>query len=178
MRQRQRHYSLHTYFFVCVQLDATSDKSPVTCRSRHLESLHVAIGGTTFSKSRDIVTSFALNHRSLTWILLCPSLRNAIFGWTVHNLLFKRFPKGWQLIQQSDIDVPHVCLYWCREWNLHCRLLFYLRCTGIMPGYNEGRRCNDKLILEKFDRRHLCMKTVNCVACNWTQIYFLSRDRW
>ena len=61
MRQRQRHYSLHTYFFVCVQLDATSDKSPATCRPRHLESLHVAIGGATFSKSRDIVTSFALN---------------------------------------------------------------------------------------------------------------------
>ena len=61
MRQRQRHYSLHTYFFVCVQLDATSDTSPATCRPRHLVSLHVAIGGATFSKSRDIVTSFALN---------------------------------------------------------------------------------------------------------------------
>ena len=59
-RQRQRHYSLHTYFFVCVQLDATSDKSPATCRSRLFESLHVAIAPRLFTKSRDIVTSSAL----------------------------------------------------------------------------------------------------------------------
>ena len=60
MRQRQRHYSLRTYFFICVQFDVSSNKSPVACRPRHLESLHVVIGGVTFSKSRDIVT-FALN---------------------------------------------------------------------------------------------------------------------
>ena len=42
-------------------------------------------------------------YRSLTWILRYPSLRNAIFGWTVHDLLFKHFPKGWQLIQQGGI---------------------------------------------------------------------------
>ena len=61
MRHRRWHYSLHTYFFLCIQLDATSDKLSTTCRPRYLESLHVAIGGTTFSKSRDIVASFALN---------------------------------------------------------------------------------------------------------------------
>ena len=102
MRKRQRHHSLHTYFFVCV-LDV----------ARHC----------------DIICT---KHRSLTWILRCPSLRNVILGWTVHDFLFKSFPKGWQLIQQGDIDVPHGCLYWCKEWNLHGRFLFDLPCTGIM----------------------------------------------
>ena len=55
-RQRQRHYSLHTYFFVYVQLATTSDKSPASCRPRHVVS-----GGATFAKLHDIVTSFTLN---------------------------------------------------------------------------------------------------------------------
>ena len=126
MRQRQRHYSLHTYFFVCIQLDATSDTSPATfaiatCSDRWRDFLEVA-------RHCDIICT---KYMSLTWILRCPSLRIAIFGWTVHDLLFKRFAKGWQLIQQGDIDVPRVCLYWCRGWNFHHRFLFDLRCTGI-----------------------------------------------
>ena len=48
--------------------------------------------------------------------------------------------------------------------------VFFLICTVLV--YDEGRRRNDKLILQKFGGRHLCMKTVNCVACNWTHIYF------
>ena len=42
--------------------------------------------------------------------------------------------------------------------------VFFLICAVLV--HNEGGRCNDKLILQKFDRRHLCMKTVNCVVCN------------
>ena len=71
-----------------------------------------------------------------------------------------------ELIQQGDIDVPRVCLHLCnvREWKLHRRFLF---CFCALPyWYNEGRRCNDKPILQQFDRRHPCMKTVNCVACS------------
>ena len=79
-RQRQRHYSLHTYFFVYVQLATTSDKSPASCRPRHVVS-----GGATFAKLHDIVTSFTLN-----------------IG---------------------------LCLYWCREWNLHRSFCFWLVCN-------------------------------------------------
>ena len=65
-------------------------------------------------------------------------------GWTVHNLLFKRFPKGWQIIQQGDIDVPRVCVYWCREWKLHRRFLFCLRCTGVMKAADPMIRSSSK----------------------------------
>ena len=68
-------------------------------------------------------------YRALIWILRCPSLRNAIIGWTVHDLFFKRFSKCWRLIQQGDTYVPCVCLYWCREWNLHRSFCFWLVCN-------------------------------------------------
>ena len=42
--------------------------------------------------------------------------------------------------------------------------VFFLICAVLVC--NEGHRCNDKLTLQQFHRRHLCMKTANCVACN------------
>ena len=122
-------FATHVFLCMCsVRRDkqqVARDVSPatfgiVTCSDPWRDFLEVA-------RHCDIICT---KYRSLTWILRCPSLRIAIFGWTVHDLLFKRFAKGWQLIQQGDIDVPRVCLYWCRGWNFHHRFLFDLRCTG------------------------------------------------
>ena len=157
MRQRQRHYSLHTYFFGCVQ--SLTAFGIATCSDWWRDFLEVA-------KHCDFICTI---YRSLTLILQYLSVPNALFGWTVHDLLFKYFPRGWQPIKQGDIDVPGVCLYWCREWNLHHWFLFDLYLI-----YDEGCRCNDKLIIQKFDRHHLCMKTANYFACNWTQLFFVT----
>ena len=123
-------FATHVFLCMCsVRRDkrhVARDVSPATfgiatCSDRWRDFLEVA-------RHCDIICT---KYRSLTWVLRCPSLRIAVFGWTVHDLFFKRFAKGWQLIQQDDIDVPRVCLYWCRGWNFHHRFLFDLRCTGI-----------------------------------------------
>ena len=141
-------FATHVFLCLCsVRSDkrqVTRDVSPAifgiaTWSDRWRDFLEVA-------RHCDIICT---KYRSLTWILRFPSLQNATVGWTVHELLFKRFPKGWQLIQQCDIDVPRMCLYWCREWELHCRFLFCfaLYRTGIMKAADAiiSSSCNSSI---------------------------------